>query len=181
MFNNWQELLGTITIGSVGYILLVILLRIFGKRTLAKSDAFDFIITVAFGSILGSLLLSKDVSLIQGLLGFGVLLFFQVTLSWLTARFAGVRSLVKAKPTLLLYMGKLQEEALKRERVSGDEVLAAVRSKGIAALEDVEAVVLETDSSLSVIAKVKGTSASALVNVAGYSQEFAEETANAIA
>ena len=170
MFYSWPALLHTLVVGSVGYIALIILLRISGKRTLSKWNAFDFIVTIAFGTVLGSILLSTDTSLAQGVLGFGLLILLQFLITWLSVRSKDMQGLIKAKPTLLLSKGEFQHEALKRERVTEGEIRAAIRANGSAALEDVEAVVLETDGSFSVIKKNQGSSTSALVDVQGYSQ-----------
>jgi uncharacterized membrane protein YcaP (DUF421 family) len=65
-----------------------------------------------------------------------------------------VARLVKAEPTLLLHGGRMLEAALRRERVTRAEVLAAVRGAGLGSPEQAEAVVLETDGSLSVIVEM---------------------------
>ncbi len=62
-----------------------------------------------------------------------------------------MRKLVTGEPTLLLHRGRMLGDALRRTRVTETEVLAALRSRGFAALQDAEAVVLETDGSLSVV------------------------------
>ena len=170
-YNSWSELLHTLIVGSLGYVALIILLRISGKRTLSKWNAFDFIVTIAFGTILGSILLSTNTSLLQGVLGFGLLILFQFIISWLSVRFKGVPGLINAQPTLLLYKGKLLHDALKRERITEGEIRAALRTSGIAALEDVDAVVLETNGSFSVIEEITTDSASALTDVQGYSRK----------
>jgi uncharacterized membrane protein YcaP (DUF421 family) len=59
------------------------------------------------------------------------------------------KKLIKSEPSLLLYQGQFQKETLKRERVTEGEVLAAIRTNGSAAKEDIEAVVLETDGTLA--------------------------------
>ena len=74
---------------------------------------------------------------------------------------------IKAEPTLLLLRGELRHDAMRRARVTEGEIRAAVRAKGITALEDVEAVVLETDGSVSVLAE-RGSSGSAMRDVQGY-------------
>ncbi|PZV20655.1 MAG: DUF421 domain-containing protein [Leptolyngbya sp.] len=154
--------------GSLAYFSIVVLLRLSGKRTLSKWNAFDFVITVAFGSILATMVLSKETPLLQGVAGFGLLVALQFGLTWLSVRSPLVRSWIKAEPRLLVWEGNFQVEALTRERVTQGEVRAAVRSKGIAALEDVKAVVLETDGSFSVIQSVNAKSDSALTDVLGY-------------
>lgn len=166
MFNSWSSLAHTLTAGSLGYVIIICLLRISGKRTLSKWNSFDFVVTIAFGSILASMLLSKDTSLAQASLGFGLLVLYQFVLTWAATRSNWVQSLIKAKPTLLLYRGEFRRTALKNERVAEGEVLAAVRSNGIGDIKDVDAVILETDGSFSVIQNLKN--ASAMTDVQGF-------------
>jgi len=168
LFDDFTVLFRTIFVGALSYILLIALLRVSGKRTLAKWNAFDFIVTVAFGSLLATMILSQDTSLVQGLIGFGLLVLLQYVLSWLSTHYAKVRELVKSQPTLLLHQGEFRDAALKDQRVTQGEVRTAIRNKGIAAIEDVEAVVLETDGSFSVLRRFEGSSTSALVDVQGY-------------
>jgi uncharacterized membrane protein YcaP (DUF421 family) len=155
-------------VGILAYIVIVFLLRLSGKRTLSKWNSFDFITTVAFGSILATLLLSKDTSLLQGALGFALLVLFQYVLTWLAARSDIVQKLIKSEPALLLYQGYFQQEILKSERVTEGEVLAAIRANGNSAMEDIAAVILETDGTFSVVPTLKGSSASALKDVRGF-------------
>ena len=151
LFDDWRGLWRTLLVGVLAYVALVTLLRISGKRTLAKMNAFDFIVTVALGSTLATVLLSKDVALAEGLLAFMLLIALQFSVAWLSVRSPWVEGLVKSEPTLLLYRGQLQRAAMRRERVSQTEIEAAVRQQGIADPADVAAVVLETDGTFSVI------------------------------
>jgi uncharacterized membrane protein YcaP (DUF421 family) len=73
--------------------------------------------------------------------------------------------MVKSEPTLLLHRGELLEDRLRSQRVTEGEVRQAVRSHGIGGLESVDAVVLETDGTLSVIPASSAGSASALADV----------------
>src|SRR5690606_29068465 len=106
---------------------LVILLRTSGKRTLSKMNAFDLIVTVALGSILATILLSKDVALAEGMTAFGLLIALQFVVTWSSVRFGWVRRLVTGEPTLLLHAGSMLPQAMRRSRVTEDEVRAAVR------------------------------------------------------
>jgi uncharacterized membrane protein YcaP (DUF421 family) len=144
----------------------VLLLRVTGKRTLAKMNAFDLVVTVSFGSTLATLLLSRDVSLAEGLLAFALLCLLQYAVAFTSVRSPRFRELVKSEPTALVLDGRLLADRLRRERVSRDEVLAAVRAQGIASLSQVAAVVLETDGSFSVVRQADG-GADTLANVRG--------------
>ena len=163
MFNN--PFLNTIILGVIAYVAIIFMLRISGKRTLAKWNSFDFVITIAFGSILSSILLSTKDYFGTGILSFGLLVLFQYILTWIAVRSSWVQKLVKAEPALLLYQGQLKYDVLKQERVAEGEVLAALRANGIGAIEDADAVVLETDGSFSVIQDLDNSTASALKDV----------------
>ncbi len=65
-FQNWQSISRTLISTALAYIAMIIMLRISGKRTLAKMNAFDFIVTIALGSSLATVALSKDVALADG-------------------------------------------------------------------------------------------------------------------
>jgi uncharacterized membrane protein YcaP (DUF421 family) len=167
LFGSGSALLRTLVIGSLSYVALVLLLRLSGKRTLSKWNAFDMVVTVAFGSTLATALLSKDTSLVQGVLAFGLLVGLQWAITWLSVRSTTLERWVKAQPRLLLFQGQLQQETLQQERVTESEIRAALRAHGITALDDAEAVVLETDGSFSII-KQRGSSMSAFVDVQGF-------------
>jgi len=97
----------------------------------------------------------------------------QFGIAWLSTRSKAFAGIVKSEPRVLLLTGKFQEEALRRERVTEDEVCAAVRSAGYGDLALVFCVVLETDGSLSVIAESRRGNRSALDSVAG-DRDFGE-------
>ena len=151
LFDGWYDLLRIHVIGVCAYAGLVLLLRLTGKRTLSKMNAFDLIVTVALGSTLASALLTSDVSLAEGLLAFAVLCSLQYALTFASVRWPRFEKLVKAEPTLLFFRGRHLDEALRRQRVTREEILAAIRANGSVALDSVDAVVLETDGSFSVV------------------------------
>jgi uncharacterized membrane protein YcaP (DUF421 family) len=166
MFDSWASLGRTALNGVVAYVVLIAFLRISGKRTLAKLNAFDLVVTVALGSTLGSVLTSEQLPLANGILALGLLVLLQYGVAWTTVRAAWARRLIKSEPALLLYRGRLIPEALRRARIDPDGVLAAVRGAGHLRLADVGAVVLESDGSLSVLRELEtGADATSLRNV----------------
>ena len=170
IFYSWSELGRTLLIGALAYFILVFLLRISGKRTLTKLNAFDLVITVALGSTLASTIMSKSVALAEGATAFALLVLLQLVITFLSVRFKAVSKLIKAEPQLLLFDGQFLGEAMLRERVTEAEVRSAVRGGGAASLHAVHAVVLETDGSLSVIKKGGDPDSSALEGVGGWSE-----------
>lgn len=156
-FDSWSDVGRVLAVGAATYALLVVLLRASGKRTLSKLNAFDLVVTVAMGSTLSSALLSANVSFAEAAAAIFALVGLQYAvarMSLLSRAFAG---LVRSEPRLLLESGRFLEPALRRERITRDEVLAALRAAGLSRVEHAAAVVLETDGSLSVIPAGPGT------------------------
>jgi uncharacterized membrane protein YcaP (DUF421 family) len=152
-FSGWAGLARTVVVGVGAYVALIVLLRVSGKRTLSKMNAFDFVVTVALGSTLATILLNESVALAEGVVAFATLIGLQFALTWSSVRAPWVRGVVTGEPALLLYRGELLHDALRRSRVSESEVEAAVRAAGAPALDGLTAVVLETDGSLSVVSR----------------------------
>jgi uncharacterized membrane protein YcaP (DUF421 family) len=172
-FDGWTGLWRVLVVGTLAYAALIFLLRISGKRTLSKMNAFDLIVTVALGSTLANVLLSKEVALVEGVAGFFLLIGLQYGITWASVRFPRVESWVKAEPSLLHFRGRCLREAMRQQRVTEDELRAAVRERGIGSLEEVGAVVLETDGSLTVLKQAEGGEGSALEGVRGLAGEDA--------
>jgi uncharacterized membrane protein YcaP (DUF421 family) len=83
--------------------------------------------------------------------GVALLVALQFVIAWSSVRSKAISGLVKSEPALLFYRGAFLHDAMKRERVTEDEVRAAVRESSAASLEEVEAVVLETAATITVI------------------------------
>ncbi len=157
LFTSWQSLARTLLIGLLAYVALIALLRASGSRTLSKMNAFDLIVTVALGSTLASALLSKNIALADAVLAFALLIGLQFAITWSSVRIRWVRRVVTGEPRLLMHRGEWLDGALRRARVTRQEVLAALRQAGLASVEEAEAVVLETDGSFSVVRRGGGT------------------------
>lgn len=151
IISGWTGLLRTFVVAVLAYVTLIAFLRVSGKRTLSKMNAFDLVVTVALGSTLATVLLNKNVALAEGAVAFASLIGLQYVITWTSVRFKTVSRMVKSEPTLLLYDGRFIERALISQRVTREEVLASLRSSGVPSAEGAGAVVLETDGSMSII------------------------------
>ncbi|OWY81537.1 DUF421 domain-containing protein [Rhodococcus sp. BUPNP1] len=165
-FGSWSDLMRVVLVGAAAYLWLVVVLRISGKRTLAKLNAFDLVVTVALGSTLATILLSSDVSWSEGAVALVLLAALQYLAAFVSSRRPRVRTVLTADPTLLVEDGVLLDRALAQQRVSPGEVRQAVRASGFGDLAQVAAVVLETDGSFSVIACEQRGDGSAFQDVA---------------
>ncbi|WP_236634093.1 MULTISPECIES: DUF421 domain-containing protein [unclassified Exiguobacterium] len=145
-----KTMMQIILTGIGAYFSIIFILRVSGKRTLSKMNAFDFIVTVALGSILATTLTSRQTPLLNGLVAFATLVALQYVMAKLANRSKRVNELIKSTPTMLYYRGSYLEAEMRKERVLEIEVLQAIRSSGTAH-DKVEAVVLETDGTFSVL------------------------------
>ncbi|REK18878.1 MAG: DUF421 domain-containing protein [Planctomycetota bacterium] len=170
-FDGWAGLGRTIVVGLLAYVALVVLLRISGNRTLSKLNAFDLIVTIALGSTLATVLLNKNVALAEGIAAFALLIGLQFAVTWTSVRAQWVRRAVTGEPRMLLYRGRFLPDALRQTRVLEDEVRSAVRASGSDDLTSIEAVVLETDGSFSVVRQDGTAVRSSLSDVVGPVQE----------
>jgi uncharacterized membrane protein YcaP (DUF421 family) len=150
-FDDWQGVWRVLTLGTASYIVLIAVLRFSGKRSVAKMSAFDLVVTVALGSILATILLSDSVALVRGVMAFFLLLSLQYVVAALSVRFNWIERLSKSNARCLVVDGQIDRAALRRERVTQEEVMCAVRGAGLGDLRDVAAVVLETDGGFSVV------------------------------
>ena len=82
LFDTWQDLLRVAVTAALAYAAIVLILRMTGKRTLAKFNIFDFAVTVAFGSVLATVLLNPDVTVAEGALAFLMLAGVQMGLAF---------------------------------------------------------------------------------------------------
>ena len=154
-FGSWSSVLQTALVGLATYVTLIAMLRVSGKRTLSKMNMFDWVVTVAMGSVMASTLVSGTVSYAQGIAAFATLIAAQYAVTWLSVRSSSFAGLVKASPTILYYKGRFYEDAMRRERVPRGEILGAIRQSGQGAPAEIAAVVLESNGELIVMNEVE--------------------------
>ena len=118
-------------LGVLAYLAVVFFLRLSGKRTLSMMDPFDFVITTALGSTLAQTILTKEVTLLDGLAAFAVLIGLQFVVTWMAVHSRLVRRLIKPQPKLLFYRGEFLKEVMNHEHIHEVEILAACDHYGI--------------------------------------------------
>ncbi len=150
-FDGWDNLERVLIATPVLYIAVIAFVRLTGKRTTSQMNNFDWIVTVAIGSIIASPVLLKDVSISEGLLAIGLLFGLQWFITSLIIRSELVCTIVRASPSVLVLRGVYQRDAMKQSRVTESEIMSAIRENGYASLDDIGLVVLESDAKLSVL------------------------------
>ena len=149
-------LLRAALLAALLYAYLVALLRVAGNRTLGKLRAFDFVVTIAIGSLVASTVLGPASSFLEGAVAITVLVALQGALAWVTARSPAALRLVTAPPILLFHHGDFVRGNLRKARVAEREVRGAMRRAGYTRERDVGAVVLEPTGELSVLPRGDG-------------------------
>lgn len=152
-WTGWSPILHTLLIATVGYLALLLMLRVTGPRTMAKMTPLDFIIAVTLGSAFGRMITAVDVSLAQALAALVLLVALQWVLAAGRARWGFMRHIMDSPPVLLYYDGEFQHRSLRRNRLTEADVHTAARESGQGSLAGAQAVVLHQDGSLGVIAE----------------------------
>lgn len=173
---DWHKLLHIAINAPIIYCLVILYVRIIGKRSTSQMNSFDWIVTVGMGSIVASTIILEGVTLLEGAFSILFLLTLQYLLTWSVRRFEWAHRLLKTSPQLLLFKGEFIRENMDRERVLRTEVFSVIRSQGFKSTDDIYAVVLETDASLSVIPNDKNDSLGfSLSSVSGLPEGLKED------
>ncbi len=152
---DWTNLVKIALLGLMGYVALISLLRISGKRSLSQLNAFDLVVTVSMGSILATIMLDQKVSIFDGIVALLTLLILQWIFTKATKKSKKLDDILTADPSLLFYNGKFCEKALKKERIQKEEIIQSARKDGNLSMDQVKAVILEPNGNLSVLPKDK--------------------------
>ncbi|HMO12357.1 MAG TPA: DUF421 domain-containing protein [Actinotalea sp.] len=153
VWGGWEPIARIAVVGTLGYAWLVILLRGTGPRNMAKMTPFDFVVTVTLGSAFGRVLTATEVSISEAAVTFALLIGLQWLLAEARVRSARVKSLVDVRPTLLFHRGQVVAEGLRRHRLTETDLHSAARENGLGSLEEVEAMILQSDGTFAVISR----------------------------
>jgi uncharacterized membrane protein YcaP (DUF421 family) len=151
LFQNWSVLLHTLIVSALSFVVLVALLRFFGKKMLLTTSAGSFAMTVALGNALATAALDESIGLAETTTGFATLMALQWVLFKLTSRSKWLEGMTRSYAAVVFFEGKLLPEAMRLQRVAPDDIYATIRQYGYPELEQVGAVVFESSGKLSVI------------------------------
>ena len=132
------------------YIAIIIFTRIAGKRSFSKMSSFDFAMTVALGSMVATTVLSKSVSLWEGVVGIAAIYVLQLFVAILR-RFKIVQNAVDNGPLMLMDGQTILHENLKKARVTEADLRSKLREANVIRLKEVRAVIFEATGDISVL------------------------------
>ena len=149
VFPGGHVLLQIVLRTGVIYLLVLIGVRLSGKREVGQMTPFDLTLLLLLSNSVQNAMTGPDTSLLGGAVAAGTLLI----LNYLVAEVSGTnrrfRRLIQGEPSLLVHDGKIMDAHLAREHVSLDELHRALREHGINSIDQVALSVLEVDGSIS--------------------------------
>lgn len=148
---NLQEAFWLIFSIIIIFTTIIIITRIFGLRTFAKMSSFDFASTIAVGSVMASVILNSDYSLIKGGIALGTIICFQALFSFLVRKNIFLQKLFTNKPQIIMWNGKILYKKLKRCNVGESDLIAKLREANVHDFSEVKAVIFESTGDVSVI------------------------------
>jgi len=146
---------------AVLYLVLILSIRMMGKRQIGQMEASEFVVTMLVANLASIPMQDSAIPLYSGLLPILIVLGMELTLSGLILRSVLIRRFFCGKPVILIDNGKILLENLRRTRVTLDELTGHLRQKDVLDVQTVQFAILETDGSLSVFPFPKERPASA--------------------
>lgn len=153
---NWMTasmpILGKVLISIIAiFTVMIIITRISGLRTFAKMSSFDFASTIAVGSVLASIILNPDQSLLKGGIALAGIIAFQTLFALLVRKSTIFKNLATNDPLLLMKDGKILYKNLEKSNVGEGDLIAKLREANVLDYSEVRAVVLESTGDMSVL------------------------------
>lgn len=138
---------------AIGFIVLLALARMMGRKEISQMTFFNFVSALALGSMGGTFVVSKDISIKNGIIAFIGWSIFTLLTDVLVIKSKGARKAFVGDPIIVIKEGKIIESALKKCRLSLDSLSAMLREKNVFAIADVDYAILETNGQLAVLKK----------------------------
>jgi uncharacterized membrane protein YcaP (DUF421 family) len=140
------------------YVLLVVIFRLTGKRSIGEITTFDFLLLLVVSEAVSSALLANDTSVTGAMVAVITLVGLDVMLSVAKNRWRGLDRLLEDVPVVLYQEGRLHQERLRRERIAVDDILeSARRGHGLERLDQIERAILERRGFISIIPRTPAT------------------------
>lgn len=143
----------TFTRAIVLYLVVLIVMRLMGKRQIGELQPFELAISIMIADLASVPMTELGIPLTNGIIPILGLLVMDLLISWLNIKSINVRKIICGKPSILIYRGKIDEKVLRKERFTINELQERLRGDDIFDIADVEYAILETNGEISVIIK----------------------------
>ena len=135
------------------YLVVLIVMRIMGKREIGQLQPFELIVAIMIAEVASIPMTDTGIPITNGIIPILALLVMHLIISIANFKSIKIRELVCGKPRILIHRGKIDESALKKERFTINELQERLREKDIVNIGDVEYAILETSGQLTVVEK----------------------------
>jgi uncharacterized membrane protein YcaP (DUF421 family) len=143
----WWEL---ILRGVIVYILLIVLLRLTGKRQIGQMAPFDLVLLLVLSNAVQNAINGGDNSVTAGVISAATLVSINYLVGIATFKSKRIEALIEGRPQILIHNGKLFTEVMERAHLTHHELNASLRKEGCACIEDVHYAILENNGQISV-------------------------------
>jgi uncharacterized membrane protein YcaP (DUF421 family) len=143
----WWEL---IVRAAIVYLFLMVILRVTGKRQIGQLAPFDLVLLLVLSNAVQNSMNGGDNSVLGGLISAVALVTLNWLLGYLTYRYKRLGRIVEGRPQVLIHNGHVYRDVMLQERLTQDELDAALRQAGCACVEDVHFAILENNGQISV-------------------------------
>jgi uncharacterized membrane protein YcaP (DUF421 family) len=137
------------------YLVVLVLIRMSGKRTVGEFTPFDLIVVILVGESMQQALVQDDTSVLGPAITAATLILLNWILGFLSTRFQKVDKVVEGEPVVLVRNGRIDTRKLRRENVPKSDVLEAVRRAQLGSLSEVAVATLETDGEITIVPRKK--------------------------
>ena len=147
---DWHELGMTAARAVLIYAVMLVVIRVLGKRTIGNFTAFDLLVALMLGEVVDEIIYG-DVRFLQGTVAIVVIAALAYADSWLAFSSPRMEALLEGTPSVVVRDGEYDRAGMRAERVSENDVLGHLRAQGIRDMREVKRAVMEVDGIVSVI------------------------------
>ncbi|NIK79039.1 uncharacterized membrane protein YcaP (DUF421 family) [Paenibacillus castaneae] len=145
----WQYSLRTL----LGFIVLLLLTRILGKKQLSQMTFFTYITGIALGNIAGEMALNKEIKVVAGITVMTMWALLTIIIEQLSLKSPLIRVLFDGEPAIVIKKGKIQAKAMALSKLNMDDLSMLLREKSVFSVREVDYAILEPNGKLSVLKK----------------------------
>lgn len=148
-----NEIWGVIFRTTLGFTLILVLTRVMGKKQLGQMNIFTYITGIVVGSMVGEIIIHKDVRISEGIASLVLWCFLAIIVEYIGLISTTARVILDGEPSIIIKKGKIIEKQLKKGRLNMDDLSMLLRTNKIFSILDVDYAILEPNGDLSVLKK----------------------------
>lgn len=145
-----RELLMTAARAAAVYALMLVVIRLSGKRTIGNFSAFDLLVALMLGEVVDEIIYG-DVTFAQGSIAIVTVAILQYANSWMGYWDHGLHKVLEGLPSVVVRNGRLERDGMRKERMNEKDVMMELRLHDIAEVREVKLATIENDGQVSVI------------------------------